>query len=149
MFLLSAESACASACANGVISSTYIKSNTVTPSDPGMVLAGNIINATGDAFLISRFNAGDSNLIYGLAVAWTFVDALKRSGADPTRASFLRALRTLNETPSVNTNPFIYPGMKVATDSLRTFPMQQLQLQKWNSTVHDWATSGGVLFTGK
>ena len=149
VFLLSAESACASACANGVISSTYIKSWTTFPhDDPGMALAEDVIQATGDAALIGRFHAGDSNIVYGLAVAWTFVDALKRAGASPTRGSLMTALRTLSEGPTVNKNPLVYPGMKVYTDSLRTHPMQQLQLMKWNGTTHDWDTFGGVVVSG-
>ena len=151
VFLLTAEGAatCNSPCADGVISSTYIKSNTVTPGDAGMQLAHDVIFATGNAFLQARFNAGDSNLIYGLASAWTFVDALKRAGINPTRVSLMNAMHTLTETPGFNTNPFVYPGMKVLTNSTHTFPMMQLQLQKWNSSVHDWGTLGGVVFSGK
>ena len=68
-------------------------------------------------------------------------------GANPTRTSFMHAIRTLNES-SANKNPFVYPGMVVKTNSTRTFPMQQLILQKWSSTTHDWDTFGGVLNSG-
>ena len=147
LFLQAAEGA--GATPDGVISSTYIKSWTTFPhDDPGMALAEDVIQATGDAALIGRFHAGDSNIVYGLAVAWTFVDALKRAGASPTRGSLMTALRTLSEGPTVNKNPFVYPGMKVYTDSLRTHPMQQLQLMKWNGTTHDWDTFGGVVVSG-
>ena len=146
VFLLAAENA--GATPNGVISSTYIDSNTVNPSHSGMQLAHDVIYATGNATLESRFNAGDSNLIYGLASAWTFVDALKHAGVSPTRSSLMKALRTLNENPTTNTNPFVFPGMKVYTDSLTTFPMQQLQLQSWDGTAHDWSTIGGVVHSG-
>ena len=80
-----------------------------------------------------QFDIGDNNLVYGLAVAWTAVDALKHSGANPTRGSLMHALRTLNETGS-NKNPFVYPGMVVKTsvhDAVRTFPMEQLIFEKW------------------
>ncbi|MDX6480519.1 MAG: branched-chain amino acid transport system substrate-binding protein [Gaiellaceae bacterium] len=140
IFLNAAESN--GATPDGVVSSTYIKSYSVDPDQFGMPLAHDVIYATGDSTLEARLNAGDSNLIYGLAVAWTAVDALKHAGADPTRASFMKALRNLNENPSTNTNPFIYTGMKVFTDSLTTFPMQQLQLQKWDGTTHDWSVAG-------
>lgn len=134
----------------GVISSSYIKSQTVTPNDPGMQLAHDIIYATGNAGLEHQFDIGDNNLVYGLAVAWTAVDALRKAGADPTRGSFRNALRNLNESGG-NTNPFVYPGMVVKTDPLRTYPMQQLILQAWDASVgvHDWNTFGGVLNTGK
>lgn len=146
IFLTAAEGA--GATPDGVISSTYIKSNTVTPTDAGMQLAHDIIFATGNPTLQARFNAGDSNLIYGLASAWTFVDALKHAGLSPTRSSLMHALRNLNET-GANANPFVFPGIKVYTDTLRTFPMEQLQLQSWNGTTHDWDTFGGVVFSGK
>ena len=145
IFLLSAEAN--DATPDGVISSSYIKSQTVSPSDPGMQLAHDIIYATGNAGLKHQFDIGDNNLVYGLAVAWTFVDALKHSGANPTRASFMKAIRSLNESGG-NKNPFVYPGMAVKTSSTRTFPMQQLILQKWSSTTHDWKTFGGVVNSG-
>ncbi len=53
IFLLSAEGH--GATPNGVISSSYIKSQTVTPGDSGMQLAKQIIYATGDGTLIGPF----------------------------------------------------------------------------------------------
>ena len=79
-----------------------------------MQLAQDIIYATGNAGLKHQFDIGDNNLVYGLAVAWTFVDALKHSGANPTRVSLMHAMRTLNES-GANKNPFVYPGMAVKT----------------------------------
>ena len=103
---------------------------------------------TGNAGLKHEFDIGDNNLVYGLAVAWTFVDALKHAGTNPTRASFMHALRTLNESGK-NKNPFVYPGMIVKTSRQRTFPMEQLILEKWSgSRRHDWKTFGGVLNSG-
>jgi branched-chain amino acid transport system substrate-binding protein len=145
VFLLAAEQNGATPA--GVLSSTYIKSQTVTPKDAAMKLAKQIIYATKDSGLKHQFDIGDSNLVYGLAVAWTFVDALKHAGKTPTRASLMHALRTLNESGK-NKNPFVYPGMSVKTSSKNTFPMQQLQLQKWNGSTHDWKTIGGVFTSG-
>ena len=82
-----------------------------------------------------------------LAVAWTFVDALKHAGKNPTRASLMSALRNLNETGK-NANPFVASGMAVKTSSKRTFPMQQLQFEKWSGSTHDWKLFGGVLSVG-
>jgi len=146
VFLKAAENAGANT--DGVISTTYVDSYSINPNHDGMQLADQIITATGNQALINRFHAGDSNIVYGLAVAWTAVDALKRAGTAPTRGTYMKALRTLNETGN-NANPFVYPGMDIKTDSLRTFPMQQLQLMKWDSSVHDWNTFGGVLNSGK
>jgi branched-chain amino acid transport system substrate-binding protein len=145
IFLLSAEQN--GATPNGVISSGYVKSNTVTPNDAGMKLAKQIIYATGNAGLKHEFDIGDGNLIYGLAVAWTFCDALKHAGKNPTRASLMHALRNLNESGK-NKNPFVYPGISVKTSSSRTFPMEQLILETWNGAKHDWQTNGGVFDSG-
>jgi branched-chain amino acid transport system substrate-binding protein len=145
IFLLKAESLGATPA--GVISTGYLKSQSVSPNDSAMQLAKTIINATGNASLIHEFNIGDANLIYGLAVGWTFVDALKHAGASPTRASLMKALRNLKES-GANKNPFVYPGMVVKTSSTRNFPMEQLILEKWNGATHDWQTSGPVLNSG-
>jgi branched-chain amino acid transport system substrate-binding protein len=145
VFMLTAEGHGANPA--GVISSTYIKSQSVTPSDSAMQLGKAIIYATGNAGLKHEWDIGDSNLVYGLAVAWTFCDALKHAGANPTRASLMHALRNLKESGK-NKNPFVYPGMYVKTSSTQTFPMQQLQLEKWNGTTHDWKTFAGIYKSG-
>ncbi len=146
VFLLSAESH--GATPDGVISTTYIKSQTQMPNDAAMQLGKQIIYATNNAALKHQWDIGDNNLVYGLGVAYTFVDALKHAGTTPTRASFMAALRSLKETGN-HANPFVFPGMDVKTDSLRTFPMEQLQLQKWDGTAHDWNTFDGVISSGK
>ena len=51
-----------------------------------MKLAKKIIYATNNAGLEHQFDIGDRNIVYGLAVAWTFVDALKHAGKPTRRA---------------------------------------------------------------
>jgi branched-chain amino acid transport system substrate-binding protein len=129
---------------NGIISSTYVASQTAQPNLPGMKLAKNIIHKYAPA-LDNQFASGDNNLVYGLAVGWTFWDALKHSGKNPTRKSLMHALRTMNETD----NPFIYPKMVVKTSKKRTFPMEQLILEKWQGGgTGDWKTFGKILNSG-
>lgn len=130
---------------NGVVSTTYVQSQTVTPNTKGMKLAKAIIDATGSSSLEQDFAEGDNNLVYGLGVAYTFVDALKHAGKNPTRASFMHALRNLNEKK----NPFVYPGMTVQMSKTRNFPMEQLIFEKWSGGgTGDWKTSGKVLKSG-
>jgi branched-chain amino acid transport system substrate-binding protein len=132
---------------NGIISTAYLESYTVTPNLPGMKLAKKIIDATGSQALQQSLAQGDGNIIYGLASAWTFVDALKHAGKNPTRASLMHALRTLKESGK-NKNPFVYPGMNVHTSKTRTFPMMQLKLEKWSGgNSGDWH-SFGKLYSG-
>jgi branched-chain amino acid transport system substrate-binding protein len=132
---------------NGIISTAYLESYTVTPNLAGMKLAKKIIDATGSQALQQSLAQGDGNIIYGLASAWTFVDALKHAGKNPTRASLMHALRTLKESGK-NKNPFVYPGMTVHTSKKRTFPMEQLKLEKWSGgNSGDWH-SFGKLYSG-
>jgi branched-chain amino acid transport system substrate-binding protein len=129
---------------NGVISTAYVPSQTAQANLPGMKLAKRIIHTYAPS-LDQEFAAGDNNLVYGLAVGWTFVDALKHAGKNPTRASLMHALRNMNE----KNNPFIYPGMVVKTSKKRTFPMEQLIFQKWGGGAGgDWKTFGNVLNSG-
>jgi branched-chain amino acid transport system substrate-binding protein len=129
---------------NGVISTTYLSSQTAQSSLPGMKLAKKIIH-TYAPNLDQQFAAGDQNLVYGLAVGWTFVDALKHAGKNPTRKGLMHALRTMNEKK----NPFVYPGMVVKTSKKRTFPMEQLIFIKWSGgNSGDWHHFGKVLNSG-
>jgi branched-chain amino acid transport system substrate-binding protein len=125
---------------NGIISSTYTASPTVQPNLPGMKLAVAIIHKYAPA-LDQSLAAGDGNIIYGLASAWTFADALKHAGQNLTRAGLMHALRNMKET----NNPFIYPGMTVQTSKKRTFPMEQLKLIKWSGGAGgDWHAFGKI-----
>jgi branched-chain amino acid transport system substrate-binding protein len=129
---------------NGVISTTYIESQTAQPNLAGMKLAKRIIHKYAPA-LDDQFASGDNNLVYGLAVGWTFVDALKHAGKNPTRKSLMHALRHMNE----KNNPFIYPGMSVKTSKKDGFPMEQLIFEKWGGGAGgDWKTFGKVLKSG-
>jgi branched-chain amino acid transport system substrate-binding protein len=133
---------------NGVLSTAYVASQTAQPNLPGMKLAKNIIHKYapgGVGSLDAQFASGDGNLVYGLAVGWTFWDALKHAGKNPTRASLMHALRNMNET----NNPFLYPGMVVRTSKKRTFPMEQLIFEKWaGGAGGDWKATGKILNSG-
>jgi branched-chain amino acid transport system substrate-binding protein len=132
---------------NGIISSVYQESATTQANLPGMKLAKRIIDATGNQALQQAFAEGDGNIVYGLAVGWTFVDGLRHAGKNPTRASLMKALRSLKESGK-NKNPFVYPGMTVHTSKKRTFPMEQLKLIKWSGgNSGDWHAFG-KLYSG-
>jgi branched-chain amino acid transport system substrate-binding protein len=126
---------------DGVISTSYVASQTLQPNLPGMKLAKKIIHTYAPS-LDQDFAAGDLNLVYGLAVGWTFVDALKHAGKNLTRAGLMHALRNLTETK----NPFVYPGMTIQTSKKRTFPMEQLIMTKWSGGASgDWHPFGKII----
>jgi len=133
---------------NGVLSTSYTLSPTANANTAGVKLAKKIIHKyapSGVGSLDQQFAAGDGNLVYGLAAGWTFWDALKHAGKNPTRTSLMHALRNMNE----KNNPFIFPGMVVKTSKKRTFPMEQLIFQKWaGGAGGDWKAQGGVVFSG-
>ena len=146
LFELAAANAQPSADLNGIISTSYVGSPTVQANLKGMQLGKSIIAKYAPS-LNQSWAEGDGNLPYGLAVGWTFVDALKHAGKNPTRASLMKALRNLNESGK-NKNPFVYPGMTVKTSNKRAFPMEQLKLIKWSGgKTGDWH-SFGPLYTG-
>jgi hypothetical protein len=108
-----------------------------------MKLAKRIIHKYAPS-LDQEFAEGDGNLVYGLAVAWTFVDGLKHAGKHLTRPGLMKALRSLNESGK-NRNPFVYPGMTVKTSNKRTFPMEQLKLIRWSGgKAGDWHAFGKI-----
>jgi branched-chain amino acid transport system substrate-binding protein len=144
LFELAAANAQPPADLNGIISTAYLESPTTQANLKGMKLAKKIINATGNQALEQAFAEGDGNIVYGLASAWTFVDALQHAGKNLTRAGLMKALRNMKETH----NPFVYPGMTVKTSKKRAFPMEQLKLERWSGgKTGDWHAFGKI-YTG-
>lgn len=126
---------------NGIISTTYVASQTTQANLPGMKLAKKIIHQYAPA-LDQDFALGDLNLVYGLGSAWTFVYALQHAGKNPTRASLMKALRTMDTSK----NPFVYPGITIKTSKLRTFPMEQLKMIRWSGGAGgDWHGFGKLV----
>ena len=130
---------------DGVISSSYLESPTTQPSLPGMKLGKDIIDQYAPA-LAADWAVGDSNLVYGMGVAWTFVQALQNAGKNPTRKSLMAALHSLNTSK----NPFVYPGIKLQTSARDNFPIEQEIMIKWSGgATGDWHPFGKLLNSGR
>jgi branched-chain amino acid transport system substrate-binding protein len=83
-------------------------------------------------------NPKDVYHVYGMAVAYTLVDVLKKAGANVTRAGVLRQARSL----TIPANPFLLPGIQIKTEGADQFPIEQMLLQRWQS--RGWRSFGGI-----
>lgn len=63
---------------------------------------------------------------YGMAVAYTMVDTLRKAGPNLTRAGVLKAATHLNET-----NPFLLPGVRIQTSPSDYYPMDKVKLARY------------------
>ena len=112
---------------NGSISVYYTKdpANAIWANDAGMKLYKSIMAKHAPA----GANITDGLYIYGMAKAYTFVQALKAAGANPTRASLMHAVLNMND----KSNPFLLPGVVTKTGKGDYFPISQQQLIKFNN----------------
>ena len=76
---------------------------------------------------------------YGMTVAWTMVETLKRAGKTPTRASLLRAAQSLN----LANNPFLLPGIALRTTKTRYFPLDRVYLYRYDN--RQWVKASSLL----
>ena len=92
--------------------------------------------------IVKRFlpgaKADDVFYYYGMAVAYTMVDTLKKAGRNLTRASVLRAATHLNET-----DPFLLPGVKIKTSPSDYYPMDKVKLARYHGT--HWQFFGNLV----
>jgi branched-chain amino acid transport system substrate-binding protein len=121
--------------ANGSVSIAFVKDPTdrVWAKDPVVALYRKILKqyAPGAKFT-------DVYNFYGMAVAYSMVDALKHAGKSLTRASLLRAATHLDET-----NPFMRPGIKIQTSPRDYYPITRAQPVRY-ATNH-WVAFGGLV----
>jgi hypothetical protein len=117
---------------NGSLSIAFVKDPTdkVWAKDPVVALYKSILK---------KYAPGakpeDVYNFYGMSVAYTMVDALKHAGKSPTRASLLAAAQHLNEV-----NPFMRPGVKIATSPTDYYPISKAQLVRYDR-IH-WVAVG-------
>ena len=91
--------------------------------------------------IMKRFkgtNPSDVYNVYGMSVAHTFVEALKKAGKNPTRESIMRAATHLN----IKNDPFLLPGVVVRTTPGDRFPLDQARLERYHNGR--WRSFGGL-----
>jgi branched-chain amino acid transport system substrate-binding protein len=75
---------------------------------------------------------------YGMTVAWTMVQTLRKAGRNLTRAGLLRAAQHLDLA-----NPFLLPGIRLRTSATDYRPLEQVFLYRYDNK--QWVKASGIL----
>jgi branched-chain amino acid transport system substrate-binding protein len=76
---------------------------------------------------------------YGMTVAWTMVETLRKAGKNLTRSGLLRAAQSLDTAA----NPFLLPGIRLKTSRTDYRPMEQVYLYRYDNK--EWVRASGIL----
>ncbi|MBA3401255.1 MAG: hypothetical protein H0U05_04620, partial [Actinobacteria bacterium] len=76
---------------------------------------------------------------YGMTVAWTMVETMRKAGPNLTRASLLRAAQTLN----LPRNPFLLPGIRLQTSRTDYRPLEHVYLYRYDNK--EWVKASKLL----
>ena len=122
--------------AKDIISTAYLKDPTdpAWKDDPGV--------KTWQAFMDQYYPNGDKldlNNIYGYAAAQTMVQVLMQCGDDLTRENIMKQAANLKNFSS----DVMLPGIKINTSPDDFFPIEQMQLMKFDGAA--WHLFGDVI----
>ena len=120
----------------GAISSSFLKDPTdpALARDPGVRLYKQILRR-----YLPSAKVKEVAHLYGMAVAYTMVDALRASGAQPTRASLLRAATHLK----ARSNPFFVRGIATQTGPDDYYPIERTRMLRFHTGR--WRRFGGLV----
>jgi ABC-type branched-subunit amino acid transport system substrate-binding protein len=76
---------------------------------------------------------------YGMTVAWTMVETLRKAGKSLTRAGLLKAAQSLDTAA----NPFLLPGIRLQTSRTDYRPMEHVYLYRYDNK--QWVKVSGLL----
>lgn len=76
---------------------------------------------------------------YGMTVAWTMVETLRKAGKNLTRAGLLKAAQSLDTAA----NPFLLPGIRLKTSRTDYRPMEYVYLYRYDNK--EWVKASGLL----
>jgi branched-chain amino acid transport system substrate-binding protein len=122
--------------AKGIVTTAYLKD----PTDPAWKSDPAFIQWT--AFMDKYFPDGDrasSFTVYGYSVAQTLEQALRQCGDDLSRENVMRQAANLRNFEL----PMLLPGIKINTSTNDYYPIEQMQMQRFNGTT--WELFGPVL----
>jgi len=97
------------------------------------------------AFMDKYFPDGDktsSFTVYGYTVAQTLHQVLKQCGDNLTRENVMKQAASLKNV----THPMLLPGISISTSASDFYPIEQMQMQKFNG--ERWELFGPVLSGG-
>jgi ABC-type branched-subunit amino acid transport system substrate-binding protein len=86
-----------------------------------------------------RGRVSDAYHTYGMTVAWTMVEALRKAGRNLTRATLLRSAQSLN----LAGNPFLLPGIRLQTSRTDYRPLEHVYLYRYDNK--EWVKASGLL----
>jgi branched-chain amino acid transport system substrate-binding protein len=76
---------------------------------------------------------------YGMTVAWTMVETLRKAGPNLTRAALLRAAQSLD----LRRNPFLLPRIRLQTSRTDYRPLEHVYLYRYDN--RQWVRASGLL----
>ncbi|HXG77182.1 MAG TPA: ABC transporter substrate-binding protein, partial [Gaiellaceae bacterium] len=120
----------------GALSIAFLKNpnDPIWAKDPAVALYRSIMR---------RFHpsgrASDVYHWYGMTVAWTMVETLRKAGRNLTRAGLLRAAQSL-DLPG---NPFLLPGIRITTSKTDYRPLEHVYLYRYDNK--EWVRASGLL----
>ena len=120
----------------GIISTAYLKD----PADPQFVDDAGIKWYLG--FMNQYFPEGDVNdpqNEIGVSIAATFVQVLRQCGSDLSRANLMKQANSIKDLEL----PLLLPGIKLNTSETDHYPIEQLQLVKFEDKT--WERFGPIL----
>ncbi len=124
---------------NGVITTIYLKdpaNHARYAGDAGMKLYNEIMTK-----YLPGADKDDGNYLYGIAIAYTMVDVLRRAGKNLTRKKVMDIATNLVEKD----NPWAYPGVVIRTSPTFRYPITQMIAAKWLGS--DWSPTGVLVDT--
>jgi branched-chain amino acid transport system substrate-binding protein len=124
---------------NGVITTYYLKdpsNHARYGGDAGMKLYNEIMDK-----YAPKADKDDGNFLYGVSIAYTMADVLRRAGKDLTRKKVMDIAANLTEKD----NPLVYPGVVIRTSPNFRYPITQLIAAKWLGT--GWSPTGLLVDT--